>query len=99
MVGGGGGEGVWFSSLYVVSIDTGHIAQSPQSGPRWSPAFELEPVPSVSSFKTRTHFLALEQVLLCATERLQCRFTGFLGWPDLLFQHLSLRSYGALGLF
>ena len=50
MVGGGGGEGVWFSSLYVVSIDTGHIAQSPQSGPRWSPAFELEPVPSVSSF-------------------------------------------------
>ena len=26
--------GAWFSSWYVVSIDTGHIAQSPQSGPR-----------------------------------------------------------------
>ena len=34
----------WFSSWYVVSIDTGHIAQSPQSGPRWSPAFKIEPV-------------------------------------------------------
>ena len=45
-----GGRGVWFSSLYVISIDTGHIAQSPQSGPRWSPAFEMEPVLSVSSF-------------------------------------------------
>ena len=28
----------------MVSIDTGHIAQSPQSGPRWSPAFQIEPV-------------------------------------------------------
>ena len=36
--------GAWFSSWYVVSIDTGHIAQSPQSGPRWSPAFKIEPV-------------------------------------------------------
>ena len=36
--------GTWFSSWYVVSIDTGHIAQSPQSGPRWSPAFKIEPV-------------------------------------------------------
>ena len=44
-------EGVWFSSWYVVSIDTGHIAQSPQSGPRWSPAFKMEPVLSVSSLK------------------------------------------------
>ena len=35
--------GAWFSSWYVVSIDTGHIAQSPQSGPRWSPAFKTEP--------------------------------------------------------
>ena len=26
------------SSLYVISTDIGHIAQSPQSGPRWSPA-------------------------------------------------------------
>ena len=42
--------GVWFSSWSVVSIDTGHIAQSPQSGPRWSPAFKMEPVLSVSSF-------------------------------------------------
>ena len=39
-----GGGGVWFSSWYVVSIDTGHIAQSPQSSPRWSPAFTIEPV-------------------------------------------------------
>ena len=28
----------------VVSIDTGHIDQSPQSGPRWSPVFKIEPV-------------------------------------------------------
>ena len=42
--------GVWFSSWYVVSIDIGYIAQSPQSGPRWSPAFKMEPVVSVSSF-------------------------------------------------
>ena len=47
----GAGVGVvLFSSWYVVSIDTGHIAQSPQSGPRWSPAFKMEPVLSVSSF-------------------------------------------------
>ena len=43
--------GVLFSSWYVVSIDTRHIAQSPQSGPRWGPAFKMEPVLSVSSFK------------------------------------------------
>ena len=33
-------------------MDTGHIAQSPQSGPRWSPAFKMEPVlfpPSIHS--------------------------------------------------
>ena len=36
--------GVWFSSWHVVSIDTGHIAQSPQSSPRWSPIFKIEPV-------------------------------------------------------
>ena len=41
---------VWFSSWYVLSIDTGHIAQSPQSSPRWSPAFKMEPILSVSSF-------------------------------------------------
>ena len=41
---------VWISSWYVVSIDTGHIAPSPQSDPRWSPAFKIEPVLSVSSF-------------------------------------------------
>ena len=35
---------------YVISIDTGHIAQSLQFGPRWSPAFKMEPVLSVSSF-------------------------------------------------
>ena len=43
-------QGAWFSSWSVVSIDTGHIVQSPQSGPRWSPALEMEPVLSVSSF-------------------------------------------------
>ena len=42
--------GVWFSSWSVVSIDTGLIAQSPQSGPRWSLVFKMEPVLSVSSF-------------------------------------------------
>jgi len=42
--------GAWFSSWYVVSIDTGHRAQGPQSGLRWSPALEMEPVLSVSSF-------------------------------------------------
>ena len=37
--------GVWFSSWYFVSnIYIGHIAQSPQSGPRWSPAFKIGPV-------------------------------------------------------
>ena len=41
------------SSWYVISIDTGHIAQSPQSGPRWSPAFKTEPVLFVSSFSSR----------------------------------------------
>ena len=29
VAGGGGGAGLWFSSWYVVSIDTGHIGQSP----------------------------------------------------------------------
>ena len=48
-----GGGGVWFSSWYVVSINTGHLAQSPQSSPRWSPAFKMEPVLSVSSFNNR----------------------------------------------
>ena len=45
--------GVWFSSWYVISVDTGHIAQSPQSSPTWSPAFKMEPVLSVSSFRVR----------------------------------------------
>ena len=36
-----------------MSIDTGHIAQSPQSSPRQSPAFKMEPVLSVSSFRRR----------------------------------------------
>ena len=47
-----GGGGVWFSSWYVVSISTGHLAQSPQSSPRWSPAFKMEPVLSISSFNS-----------------------------------------------
>ena len=37
-------QGAWFSCWYVVSIDTGHIAQSPQSGPRWSSDFKIKPV-------------------------------------------------------
>ena len=45
-------SGAWFSSWYVVSIDTGHRAQSPQSAPRQSPAFKMEPVLSISSFTT-----------------------------------------------
>ena len=36
--------GLVFQLVSVVFIDTGHIAQSPQSGPRWSPAFKIEPV-------------------------------------------------------
>ena len=37
----------------MVSIHTEHIAKSPQSGPRWSPAFKIEPVlfpPLVSEY-------------------------------------------------
>ena len=36
--------GAWFSSWNVASIHSGQRAQSPQSGPRWSPAFKAEPV-------------------------------------------------------
>ena len=43
--------GVCFSSWYVVSINAGHTAQSPQSSPRWSPTFKMEPVLSISSFR------------------------------------------------
>ena len=46
-------RGAWFSSWYVMSIDTGLIAQSPQSSPRRSPAFQMEPVLPVSSFTRR----------------------------------------------
>ena len=59
---GGGGEGVWFSRWYVVSIDTGHTAQSPQSSPRQSPAFKMEPVLSVSSFRMRRVILGWGRV-------------------------------------
>ena len=52
--------GVWFPSWYVISIDTGHIAQSPQSRPRWSPAFKMEPVLSVSSFSWAYAYNSLE---------------------------------------
>ena len=44
------GNGALVFRWYVVSIDTGHIAQSPQSSPKWSPAFKMEPVLSVSFF-------------------------------------------------
>ena len=42
--------GSWFSNWYVISINTGRIAQSPQSSPGWSPAFGMEPALSVSPF-------------------------------------------------
>ena len=45
-------QGAWFSSRYVISIDTGHITQSPQCSPRWSLAFKMEPVLNVSSFNS-----------------------------------------------
>ena len=43
-------QGAWFSSWYVISIDPGPIAQSPQSSPIWSPAFKMEPVLFPPSF-------------------------------------------------
>ena len=44
----------WYSSWYVISIDTGHnITQKPQSDPRWSPAFKMEPVLFGFSFTLR----------------------------------------------
>ena len=46
----GVGVGGLVFQLYVIPIDTGHIALSPQSSPIWSPAFKMEPVLSVSSF-------------------------------------------------
>ena len=52
----------WFSSWYVVSIHTGHIAQSPQSIPRWSPAFKMEPVHSVSSFSISEYSQHIEYI-------------------------------------
>ena len=36
---------------FPVSIDTGRIPQNPQSSPRRSLAFKMEPVLSVSSFR------------------------------------------------
>ena len=42
-----------FSSRFVLSIDIGHIDQSLQSSPRWSPAFKTDPVLSVSSFSVK----------------------------------------------
>ena len=58
----GPGFPVGMSFPLILSIDTGHIARSPQSGPRWSPAFKMEPVLSVSSFKiSRAGSLSLRQ--------------------------------------
>ena len=76
-------RGVWFSSWYVVSIDTGHRAQSPQSGPRWSLAFKMEPALSVSSF---TYSLPRPQLLPLSTTNLMS-FQEFL-----FFQIPHLRS-------
>ena len=55
-------QGTWFSSWYVFSIDIGHRAQSPQSGPRWSPAFKMEPLLSVSSFNAN-QFISIKTQL------------------------------------
>ena len=44
------GNGALVFRWYVVSIDSGHTAQSPQSDPRWSPAFKIEPVLFLPSF-------------------------------------------------
>ena len=60
----GVGEGVWFSSWYVISIDTGYIVQNPQSCPRWSPGFKMEPVLSVSSFNNRLKHACLSRECL-----------------------------------
>ena len=61
--------GVWFSRWFVVSIDTGHRAQSPWPGPRWSPAFKMEPVLSVSSFNSFKVSIGLPlDIFLCFSE-------------------------------
>ena len=70
------GGGVWFSRWYVVSIDPGHIAQSSQSSPGWSPAFKMEPVlfpPSINSSQ-RSHQALKSTVILkfCSYLNLQC---------------------------
>ena len=54
----------WFSSWCVVSIDTGCIAHSPQSGPEWSPAFKMEPVlfpPSLALYANKSRNKLLGQ--------------------------------------
>ena len=57
-------RGPWFSSLYVVSIDTGHISMPRyMSGPRWSPAFKMEAVLSVSSLNITTNNVLVVQLL------------------------------------
>ena len=64
--------GVWFSSWYVVSLgtgSTGHIAQSPQPGPRWSPAFKMEPVLSLSCFIPRKRITAEFHFGICLVLR------------------------------
>ena len=58
---------VWFSSLYVVSMDTGHIAQSPQSGRRWSPAFKMEPVCLFPLSEGLHRFVVVVVVVVCMT--------------------------------
>ena len=47
--------GAWFSSWYVISIDTERIAQRPQPRPKWSPAFKIEPVLFPPSAASRGH--------------------------------------------
>ena len=56
-------RGLCFSSWYVICIDIGHVARSPQSSPRWSPAFKMEPVlflPSVLPLEKLTHIYSQE---------------------------------------
>ena len=61
--------GAWFSSWYVVSIDTGHRAQSPQFGPRRSPAFKMEPVLSIFSFISSSLRTESELLTVACTAR------------------------------
>ena len=88
---------------YVVSVDTGHIAQSPQFGPQWSPAFKMEPVLSVSSFNpiSLSIFLSLS-FCLCVSPSLYPTLIT-LSYQDLQYiwdggKQLGSRSWPCLNM-